>query len=99
MAYALFYALYWYNPNWLGRGDVRLVGVIGLVLGWLGLPYILVALLTGNLAGIAVAGVQIGLKVKTAKDHMPYGVYLAAGSVTAVLAGEPLAHLLATYRF
>jgi leader peptidase (prepilin peptidase) / N-methyltransferase len=98
VAFGLFYALHWMNPHWLGFGDVRLMAVIGLVLGWLGLPYLLVALFAANLAGLAVAGVLLGSGRMKRDTPIPYGAFLAAGSVLAVLAGEPLTHLLTTYQ-
>jgi leader peptidase (prepilin peptidase)/N-methyltransferase len=98
IAFGVFFALNWVNPRWLGFGDVRLAGVIGLVLGWLGLPYLLVGLLAANLAGLIVAVVLIGTGRMKRDTPIPYGVFLSAGSVVAVLAGDPLAHLLTTYR-
>jgi leader peptidase (prepilin peptidase)/N-methyltransferase len=98
VAFALFYAFNWYNPRWLGFGDVRLAGVIGLVLGWLGLPYLLVGLLAANLAGLSVAGVLLGTGRMKRDTPIPYGVFLSVGSVVAVLAGAPLARLLTDYR-
>jgi len=98
LAFGLFFALNWCNPRWLGFGDVRLAGVIGLVLGWLGLPYLLVGLLAANLAGIVVAAVLIGSGRIRRDTPIPYGVFLSAGSVAAVLAGDPLTRLLTAYR-
>jgi leader peptidase (prepilin peptidase)/N-methyltransferase len=98
VAFGLFFALNWVNPQWLGFGDVRLAGVIGLVLGWLGLPYLLVGLLAANLAGLIVAGALIVSGRMKRDTPIPYGVFLSAGSVVAVLAGDPLARLLTTYR-
>jgi leader peptidase (prepilin peptidase)/N-methyltransferase len=93
-AFGLFFALNWANPRWLGFGDVRLAAVIGLVLGWLGVPYLLVGLLAANLAGVVVAGVLLAAGRMRRDTPMPYGVFLAAGAVSAVIAGAPLAHLL-----
>ena len=98
IAFGLFFALNWINPRWLGFGDVRLAGVIGLVLGWLGLPYLLIGLLAANLAGLAVAGVLLAAGRMQRDTPIPYGVFLSAGSVVAVLAGAPLSHLLTSYR-
>jgi leader peptidase (prepilin peptidase)/N-methyltransferase len=97
VAFAVFFTLNFLNPRWLGFGDVRLTGVIGLVLGWLGLPYVLVGLLAANLAGIVVAGVLLGAGRMKRSTPMPYGVFLSAGAVLAVLAGEPLSHLLVAH--
>ncbi len=94
VTFGLFLAINRLNPRWLGFGDVRLAAVIGLVLGWLGPPYLLIGLIAANLAGIAVAGVLVVAGRMRAGSPIPYGVFLAAGSIVAVLAGEPLAHLL-----
>jgi leader peptidase (prepilin peptidase)/N-methyltransferase len=94
VAFGVFFLLNLVNPKWLGFGDVRLAGVIGLVLGWLGLPYVLVGLLAANLAGVVVAGILISSGRMKRSTPMPYGVFLSAGAVLAVLAGEPLTHLL-----
>jgi leader peptidase (prepilin peptidase)/N-methyltransferase len=98
LAFGLFFALHWYNPHWLGFGDVRLAAVLGLVLGWLGLPYLLVGLLIANLSGLVVAGVLLAAGRMKRDTPIPYGVFLSAGSVIAVVAGEPLARWLTTYR-
>lgn len=97
VAFGIFWVLNRANPRWLGYGDVRLAGVIGFVLGWLGAEYALIGFLIANLAGVVVAaglmaGGRMGLRSK-----MPYGVFLAAGSVVTVLAGAPLAQLLAAH--
>jgi leader peptidase (prepilin peptidase)/N-methyltransferase len=94
-AFGLFFALNAWNPRWLGFGDVRLAGVIGLVLGWLGVPFLVVGLLVANLAGVAVAVVLMALGRATRSTPLPYGVFLAGGSLVAALAGSPLAHLVA----
>lgn len=96
-AFALFFVLNLINPKWLGFGDVRLVAVIGLVLGWLGVPYLLVGLLAGNLLGIVVAAVAIASGRMTRSTPMPYGVFLAVGAVVAILAGAPLGHLIVAH--
>jgi leader peptidase (prepilin peptidase)/N-methyltransferase len=98
LAFGLFFALNWFNSQWLGFGDVRLAGVIGLVLGWLGLPYLLVGLLAANLSGLAVAVGLLALGRMKRGTPIPYGVFLSAGSMVAVLAGAPLSRLLTSYR-
>jgi leader peptidase (prepilin peptidase)/N-methyltransferase len=92
-AFVLFFALHAVNPRWLGFGDVRLAAVIGLVLGWLGVPYLLVGLLAANLAGVAVAVVLMAAGRMRRTTPMPYGVFLAGGSLLAALVGSPLTRL------
>jgi leader peptidase (prepilin peptidase)/N-methyltransferase len=98
VAFALFFAINFVNPRWLGFGDVRLMAVIGLVLGWFGPLYLLVALLAANASGLVVI---VGLMAagRAQRDTpIPYGVFLAAGAILAVLVGGPLVSLLTTYR-
>lgn len=97
VAFGIFWVLNRANPKWLGYGDVRLAGVIGFVLGWLGADYALIGFLLANLAGVAVAVVLMAAGRMGRGSKMPYGVFLAAGSVATVLAGAPLTQLLAAH--
>ena len=75
----------------LGFGDVKLAGVLGLFLGWLGGRDVLV----GALAGIFVGGlVAVALLVRGAgrKAKVPFGPFLVAGAFIGIYAGHPLAH-------
>ncbi len=94
VAFGLFFALNYANPAWLGFGDVRLAAVIGVMLGWLGVAYVLLAFLIANLAGIVVMGALMGAGKAGRKTKMPYGVFLAAGAVLAVFGGAAFGHLL-----
>jgi leader peptidase (prepilin peptidase)/N-methyltransferase len=78
-------------PGGMGMGDVKLAGVMGLLLGRAVAPAILVALLAGVLVGvfvIAQKGTQQGRKTA-----VPFGPFLALGALVAVFAGEPLLDL------
>lgn len=68
----------------LGFGDVRLAGVLGLLLGWYGLPYVLYGALAGHLLALAVA---IATCIHKRKLHMRYsfGPPLIAGTLAVVL--------------
>lgn len=77
-------------PRGMGMGDVKLAGVLGLFLG----REVGVALLSGVMLGsvvgafvIARVGVQQGRKTA-----MPFGPFLAAGGVLALLAGPAIVH-------
>lgn len=94
-AFAVFFLLNLVNPRWLGFGDVRLAGLIGLVLGWLGPAEVIVGLLVANLVGLVVAGGGMATGRLDRRSRLPYGVFLAGGSIVSALAGAPLAALLA----
>jgi leader peptidase (prepilin peptidase)/N-methyltransferase len=75
------------NPSGLGFGDVRLGGLIGLVLGWFGAGPVVAGLLIASL-GAGLVGTGLLLTRRTRWGHarpLPFGVFLAAGSLTALL--------------
>ncbi|MGY1714032.1 prepilin peptidase [Geodermatophilus sp. SYSU D01106] len=72
----------------LGMGDVKLAGLLGLLLGWLGWPVVLVGFLLGFLAQ-AVLGLALMAAGRAGRrTELPFGPALAAGALAAaVLAG------------
>ena len=78
------------SPAGMGMGDVKLAGLIGLVLGALGLRYVGVAAMAAVLTGGAAA-IALLLGGAGRKEAIPFGPFLAAGAVLAGLAGPALA--------
>jgi leader peptidase (prepilin peptidase)/N-methyltransferase len=68
----------------LGFGDIRLAAVLGLLLGWYGLPYVLYGAIAGHLFAVVVA---VATCIKKRKLHMRYsfGPTLIAGTLVVVL--------------
>jgi leader peptidase (prepilin peptidase) / N-methyltransferase len=75
-------------PGGMGMGDVKLAGVMGLFLGSTVAPAMLIALLAGVLFGVFVIS-RKGARIAR-KTAVPFGPFLALGSVVSVFAGEPL---------
>jgi leader peptidase (prepilin peptidase)/N-methyltransferase len=76
------------RPDGMGMGDVKLAGVLGLCLGPAGAVALLVALLSGTVAGVVLAARSgVGEARRTA---IPFGPYLAFGGVVAIVAGQGL---------
>jgi leader peptidase (prepilin peptidase)/N-methyltransferase len=73
-------------PGGMGFGDVKLALLMGAVLG----RHVTVALFLGFLLGGLVGAFLLATGVKKRKDKIPFGPYLAAGSVVGVLAGEAI---------
>ncbi|MGN6699764.1 MAG: prepilin peptidase, partial [Thermomicrobiales bacterium] len=74
-------ALAIYRRRALGFGDVLLAALIGAMAG----PNVGVALIIGMFLG-AVGGLAlVALKVRTMRDYIPYGAYLCAGTIIALL--------------
>ena len=78
------------RPGGMGMGDVKLAGLIGLVLGALGLRHVLVAAGLGILAGGvgAVAALAMG---RSRKAAIPFGPFLVAGAMAATFWGGQIA--------
>lgn len=68
----------------LGYGDVRLAAVLGLLLGWYGLPFVLYGALAGHLFALAIA---VATCIRKRQLHMTYsfGPPLIAGTLAVVL--------------
>lgn len=77
-------------PAGMGMGDVKLVAVIGLVLGSLGLRYVGVAAGVGILLG-GIGAIVAFAAGRGRKATIPFGPFLAAGAVVAGLWGPRLA--------
>jgi leader peptidase (prepilin peptidase)/N-methyltransferase len=92
VAFAAFFALWWFIPRGMGFGDVRLAGAIGLTVGYLSLIHAYVAFLAGFVIGMVFG---LGLMVVSStgrKTRIPFAPSLAAGAVVAVFWGGQLAH-------
>jgi leader peptidase (prepilin peptidase)/N-methyltransferase len=80
------------NPKGMAFGDVRLAAVIGAYEGWLGYNHVVLALFLGFVAAAVVGVVLIVTKVRSAKDPVPFGPFLAIGALAAVYAGTTIIH-------
>lgn len=66
----------------MGMGDIKLAFLIGLMTG---LPSGFIALTLGIFLGGITAIVFLVLRLKTRKDEMPYGPYLASGAIIVIM--------------
>jgi leader peptidase (prepilin peptidase)/N-methyltransferase len=89
----LLYAVLWFiYPKGMGRGDVKLAGVLGMYLGFLGWGTLAVGaffgFVFGGIFGIALMVVNRANR----KSKIPFGPFMIAGALVAVFFGEHLAH-------
>lgn len=73
--------------KWLGFGDVKLAILLGLILGW---PLIMVGFMIAVLLGGAVSLFLLIFSNKTLKSQIPFGTFLALGTVLALFYGDKL---------
>lgn len=89
---AFYFLLALIHPGGIGYGDVKLAGLLGLYLGWLGWS----AVLIGTFAGFVFGGlVGAGLLLTgraTRKSAIAFGPYMLAGAMLALFLAEPIAN-------
>ncbi|WP_258947460.1 prepilin peptidase [Lentzea californiensis] len=73
------------NPAGMGFGDVKLSGVVGMALGWLGWPVLLVGAALAFVLSALVSLVLLLLRRITLKSALPFGPFMLLGAFTAVL--------------
>ena len=83
-------ALFFMRQDAMGYGDVRLSVVLGLFLGWLGWLEVFGGLFAGFLLGAVIGSLLIALGIKGRRDHIPFGPFLAAGTMIFVLFGDQI---------
>lgn len=79
------------SPRGMGMGDVKLAGVIGLVLGWAGWAALAVGALAAFLLGGLVGIVLILIGRARRSTGIPFGPWMLGGAWAGILLGEPIA--------
>ena len=90
LGFGILFLIHFVSPKGMGFGDVRLAGLLGVALGWLDLGHVLLGLFLGFLTASVVSLTLIGLKVRSRKDRIPFGPFLALGGMLAVVVGKPI---------
>jgi len=78
-------------PGAMGFGDVKLLGLLGLLLGWLGWGVLLAGVFLGLLAGSLVSAALLATRRAGWRTAVPFGPPLLAGAVLAVALAGPAA--------
>ncbi len=71
----------------MGKGDIGLAFLIGLIAGW---PGAVASLLLAFVSGATVGLMLIALRTKTLRQVIPFAPFLAFGGITAMLFGEAI---------
>jgi len=86
VAVAFFALLLLLSPTGIGLGDVKLAGPLGAYLGWLGAAAFVTGLMAAwLLAALTAVGLLLTRRA-TRKSEIPFGPFLVAGTLGAVLA-------------
>jgi len=89
--YGVYFLLVLAYPAGMGFGDVKLAGVLGLHLAYLGWPQWFTGWLLGFLLGGFFGVAAMALRRASRKTQIPYGPFMIAGALVAVLAGAVIA--------
>ena len=90
IAFVIFFVLHLVSPRSMGFGDVKLSFTLGLALGVLGWGDMVLGLFLGFLYGAVIGLILIATKVRGKSQAVPFGPFLAAGAITAVLVAAPI---------
>ncbi len=84
-AFLIFFVLLLIFPHGMGGGDVKLAGLIGLLVGF---PSFLLALWAAVVTGGIIAILLIALRMKSRKETIPFGPFLVLGALIGLLGGS-----------
>ena len=76
------------SPDGFGFGDVKLLGLLGLVLGWFGWGVLLTGVFLGLLTGALVSVLLLATRRAGWRTAIPFGPPLLAGAVLVLLLGS-----------
>lgn len=89
-SFVFYLALILAYPQGMGRGDLKLSGVLGMYLGWLGLGPLLVGVfMPFLLGGLFSIGLMISRKAGR-KTEIPFGPWMLAGAWVGIVFGEEI---------
>jgi leader peptidase (prepilin peptidase)/N-methyltransferase len=71
----------------MGMGDVKMLAMVGAVLGW---PLMLLTLVWSSIAGGLLGAVLLAFKADARTTALPFGSFLAPAALAASLVGQPV---------
>jgi leader peptidase (prepilin peptidase)/N-methyltransferase len=97
--FGFYFLLVLVYPKGMGFGDVKLAGVLGLYLGWLGWGALAVGAFLAFLLGGVLGAALMALGRASRKTAIPFGPWMLAGALIAVFVGQRLADAYASATF
>jgi leader peptidase (prepilin peptidase)/N-methyltransferase len=90
VGFSVMFILNLISPRGMGMGDVKMSFPLGLYLGFLGWGALVLGFFTAFLLGALVGVALMATKRRGRKDAVPFGPFLAAGTVVASLWAGPI---------
>jgi len=97
LLFGLYLAIAYSYRGGMGLGDVKLAGVLGLYLGWLGWSSVLVGAFAGFLLGGLVGVALLATRRAARRSALPFGPFMLTGALVAVFLGDPIASWYAAH--
>jgi len=94
IALAVMWLIYVASRGGMGDGDVRFAPLLGLYLGWLNPGIVLPALFFGFFAGAVVGVALMAFDRAGRRTAVPFGPFLALGTVVAIFVGQHFVDLV-----
>jgi leader peptidase (prepilin peptidase)/N-methyltransferase len=91
--FVFYFLLAFIYPAGMGFGDVKLAGVLGAYLGWLGWGALGVGAFLGFLLGGVLGALLMALGRAGRKSKIPFGPFMLLGALIAVFVGDALVDL------
>lgn len=88
--YGFYFLLRLVRPDGMGGGDVKLAGVVGLYLGWIGWGALAVGAFAAFLIGGVTGLILIAARRAGRRSAIPFGPFMILGAWTGILAGETI---------
>jgi leader peptidase (prepilin peptidase)/N-methyltransferase len=88
--FSLYFVLALVYPGGMGFGDVKLAGLLGLYLGWLGWSPVWIGTFAGFLLGSLVGVALMVTRRATGRTAIPFGPAMLAGALLALFVAEPV---------
>lgn len=89
--YAFYFALRLVRSGGMGGGDVKLAGVIGIYLGWVGWSAVAVGAFAAFVYGGLYALALLLLRRAGRRTTIPFGPFMLLGAWTGILLGDAIA--------
>jgi leader peptidase (prepilin peptidase) / N-methyltransferase len=94
IALVAMWLIYTLSRGGMGDGDVRLAPLLGMYLGWLNPGIVLPGLFFGFIAGAVVGVAMMAIDRAGRRTAVPFGPFLALGTVVAVFVGQHFVDLV-----
>ena len=89
LAGGLYLVLWFVYPRGMGYGDVRLSGILGIALGYLGWSELIVGIYGGFLLGGVIGGLLAVLR-RVDRTGYPFGPFMLLGALVGIVLGDPI---------